>query len=85
MIRYTIFNHDFSFGPQKISANPKDHDFAVKAYRMIAKLLADGKYKPNPVKKYPKGLASVEQGFEDSQNGKIRAEKIVYKVSDTPF
>jgi len=83
-IRYSIFNHDFSFGPQNIKANPKDHEFAIKAYKLIADLLANGKMKPNPVKKYPKGLASVEQGFQDAENGKIHAEKVVYKVSDTP-
>jgi len=50
----------------------------------VANLLRQGKFKPNPVKKYPKGLASVEQGFADAEAGKIRAQKAVYVVSDTP-
>jgi hypothetical protein len=69
---------------------------AAKIYKVTGELLAAGKFKPNPVTKYTGGLAAVEKGFKDQQQGKvsphsndqltlqIRGEKIVYVISETP-
>lgn len=40
-------------------------------YKIIGELIASGQLKPNPLKKYPGGLSSVEQGFEDAQGNKV--------------
>lgn len=69
--RYTIFNHEFSLGPNVTNANPADHAFATNMYKIIGELIASGQLKPNPLKKYPGGLSSVEQGFEDAQGNKV--------------
>lgn len=55
---------------------PEDHEFATKQYKKLAELLAAGQFKPNPVKKYPNGLAGVEQGFKDAQAGKVNPSPI---------
>ncbi len=71
MHRYTIFNHDFSMGPSHVKADPTDHIFATKMYKIIGDLIASGQLKPNPLKKYPNGLSSVEQGFQDAQSNNV--------------
>jgi len=38
---------------------------------LIGELLASGKLKPNPVKKYSQGLAGVPEGFKDAEAGKV--------------
>jgi hypothetical protein len=76
--RYSIFGHEYSFGPQKNPPKPEDHEFATKQYKKLAELLAAGQFKPNPVKKYPKGLAGVEEGFKDAQAGKVTSQHAHY-------
>ena len=48
-----------------------DREFAAKVFKLLGDLIASGKFKPNPIKKYPHGLASVEQGFKDAEAGKV--------------
>jgi len=48
-----------------------DREFAAKVYKLTGELIASGKFKPNPVRKYPQGLAGVEQGFKDAEAGKV--------------
>ncbi|KAI0292943.1 zinc-binding oxidoreductase ToxD [Multifurca ochricompacta] len=48
------------------------------------KIFASGKIKPNPVAIQPKGLASVREGLQFMQDGKVSAQKITYRISDTP-
>lgn len=54
-----------------IKANPAEHAFVTKAYKMVGELLASGKFKPNPVRKLPQGLAGIERGFKDAEEGKV--------------
>ncbi|KAI0290826.1 hypothetical protein BC826DRAFT_1025506 [Russula brevipes] len=48
------------------------------------KIFATGKIKPNPVFIQPNGIAGVKDGLQYMQEGKVSAEKITYRVSDTP-
>jgi hypothetical protein len=95
--RYTIFNHSFKFGATAIKGSATDREFAAKIYKLTGELIASGQLKPNPIKKYPQGLASVEQGFKDAEAGKVlilrisranrfqvRAAKVVYTISEKP-
>jgi hypothetical protein len=81
--RYTIFNHDFNFGPQEFKAHPSDHTFATKVYKILGKLLASGKFKPNPVRKYAHGLAGIEKGFKDAEYGKVLRYKSRILIVDS--
>jgi hypothetical protein len=58
-------------GPSHVKADPTDHIFATKMYKIIGDLIASGQLKPNPLKKYPNGLSSVEQGFQDAQSNNV--------------
>lgn len=40
--------------------------------------------RPNRVKLLPGGLESIRSGLELLQNGKVHAEKLVYRISETP-
>jgi hypothetical protein len=40
-------------------------------YKIIGELLESGKFKPNPIRKYSRGLASVKDGFQDAEDGKV--------------
>ncbi|KAJ3490197.1 hypothetical protein NLJ89_g11455 [Agrocybe chaxingu] len=70
--------------PMKIKGNPEHYENAVKYNAMISEILARKMLKFGAVKVFPKGLASVEEGFAYMKTGKIHAEKVVYKISDTP-
>jgi len=48
------------------------------------KIFATGKIKPNPVLMQPSGLAGVKDGLQYMQEGKVSAQKITYRISDTP-
>lgn len=44
---------------------------AERYFKMVAHILATLPIKPVPVRLYPHGLASVQQGFEDMKSGKV--------------
>jgi len=48
------------------------------------KIFATGKIKPNPILLLPNGIASVKVGLQYMQEGKISAQKITYRIVDTP-
>ncbi|TFY76299.1 hypothetical protein EWM64_g7715 [Hericium alpestre] len=52
--------------------------------KLITKIVATGKVKPNPLLIMPKGLASVAEGLQLMYEGKVSGQKITYRISDTP-
>jgi hypothetical protein len=62
---------------------------AARWYRQIGRWLAPSDdnpvpFKPNNVRLMPSGLASVQDGLEMLKAGKVHAEKLVYRIADTP-
>ena len=57
---------------------------AAKYLRWIGKWLEDGSFKANKARIMPNGLVSVEEGIKMLQNGEVHAEKLVYRIADTP-
>ncbi|KAI0265088.1 dehydrogenase [Gloeopeniophorella convolvens] len=53
-------------------------------FEAVVRLLALGKVKPIPKLLLPNGLASVSEGFELMKSNKISAQKITYRIADTP-
>ncbi|KAI9456063.1 dehydrogenase [Lactarius psammicola] len=51
---------------------------------LLTKMLATGKIKPNPVDIQLSGLVSVKGGLQYMQEGKVSAQKITYRIADTP-
>ncbi|KAI0271926.1 chaperonin 10-like protein [Russula aff. rugulosa BPL654] len=51
---------------------------------LFKQILATGKVKPVPVFIQPNGLAGVKDGLQYMQDGKVSAQKLTYRISDTP-
>ncbi|KZT64509.1 GroES-like protein [Daedalea quercina L-15889] len=83
ILAYTIFGKDISF-PYTQPAVAEDHASGIQYAKLISKLLSEGKLKPIPIKMFPNGLQGVQDGFEYMRAGEVHAEKITYRVSDTP-
>ncbi|KAL1742216.1 chaperonin 10-like protein [Schizophyllum fasciatum] len=66
------------------TAYGEDERFAAEYYRKIARWLADGSFRANRARVMPRGLASVPEGLELLRAGKVHAEKLVYRIADTP-
>lgn len=85
-----LIPEDFDSGKVSINrtmvgtAHAENSDFAETYYDLIAGWVAEGKFKCNPVKLLPSGLASVCDGLEMLRLNKVSGEKLVYRVSDTP-
>ena len=47
----------------------------------LPELVKSGAVKPNPIKLWPGGLDSVNDGLQFMREGKVSAEKIVYRIS----
>ena len=60
----------------KAPADPDQYKFGVQSAKLLSDLLAAGKFKHGPIKLMPRGLASVKEGFEYMQNGKVRIQKL---------
>ncbi|KAJ7910296.1 chaperonin 10-like protein [Mycena leptocephala] len=83
ILAYSIFGKTVEF-PFSFPANPEHHENAKIYCKLISNVLASGAVKPIPVRLYPHGLASVCDGLEDMKAGKVHAEKITYRIADTP-
>ena len=57
--------------PFKAPAHPDQYDFGIKSAKLLSDILAAGKLKPGPIKMMTNGLASVKDGFEYMQSGKV--------------
>jgi NADPH:quinone reductase-like Zn-dependent oxidoreductase len=81
---YTIFNDPFTKAGRDTPAVPEDFEFAKEFFAITEKLLAEGKLKTHPEKVGPNGLAGALQGMDDMKNDKVSANKLVYRVAETP-
>lgn len=68
--------------PQDMSypAKPDEHAFGVEAVQHTAEMITKFGIKANPVK-LRGGLEAVLDGFDDMRQGKISAQKLVYKIA----
>ncbi|KAF8579984.1 GroES-like protein [Ramaria rubella] len=76
---YTALGREFTMGklyPPSAEDRAQMAAFLVK----LPALVKDGNVKPNPVKLWEGGLGVVRDGLTYMREGKISAEKIVYKV-----
>lgn len=82
-LMYTIYGESFykaAFGAKETPASEEDYEFMKKFVAISEKLVADGKIKPHNVDVRDGGLDGVLKGLEDMKNGKVSANKLVYKV-----
>lgn len=67
-------------GPFGRDAVPKDMDWANEWYRKAEELVAIGAIRPHPAKEMPGDWPEVLEGIDQLRKGKVRGEKLVYRV-----
>ncbi|KAI1351214.1 zinc-binding dehydrogenase [Xylaria sp. FL0043] len=81
---YTVFGKPLKLGENSFDnwggPTPRDRQFWEKYLSMLPEYIGSGKIKPNPSKELG-GLEAISEGFELQQQGKVRAEKLVYKIA----
>jgi threonine dehydrogenase-like Zn-dependent dehydrogenase len=83
-LAYRGTGEDFVRGGKTFTDNQKHADFQSKWWDIARTLLAAGRVRTHPVSLRPNGLEGVIEGLNIMKEGKYSAEKLVYKVSETP-
>ncbi|KAH9846081.1 GroES-like protein [Lenzites betulinus] len=79
---YTALGRAFDFGPgAHFPVSTEDRDHMVGFLKLVPQLLQQRAIKPSPVKLWEGGLAAIPDGLQYMREGKVSAEKIVYRVS----
>ena len=81
---YDANNEPYVMAGQKHPGSKEVHDFILDMMPRVTQWLADGKLQFQKITVRQGGLAGVQAGFEDMKANKVRAEKLVYKIADTP-
>ncbi|KAH8819322.1 chaperonin 10-like protein [Xylogone sp. PMI_703] len=79
---YTVFERALSYGGFDNCGKPTPADKQVweKFLRWLPRMLQEGDLKPNRIKEIG-GLNDILTGFKLSEEGKLSAEKIVYRIA----
>ncbi|TFK91792.1 GroES-like protein [Polyporus arcularius HHB13444] len=77
---YSVNGRAFSLGPMQFPAAPEDRVHMAAFLKKLPQLVRDGAVKPIPVKLWEGGLEGVHGGLQYMREGKVSAEKIVYRV-----
>lgn len=78
-LAYSIEGKPLNFRGHDIPAKPEDFEFAKKVWGLTEKLLAEGKLTLFPTARKG-GLQGVFEGLDELRQGKISAQKLVYKI-----
>ena len=57
--------------PMKLPADLGQYDFGIRSAKLLSELLESEKVRPGAVMLMAKGLASVKEGFEYMEAGKV--------------
>ncbi|TGJ79050.1 hypothetical protein E0Z10_g9709 [Xylaria hypoxylon] len=83
-IVYTVFGDALNLGEDAFEnwggPTPQDRKLWEKYLSILPEYVKSGKIKPNPTKEIG-GLEAILKGFELQQQGKVRAEKLIYKIA----
>ncbi|BGP39198.1 hypothetical protein JCM10449v2_003136 [Rhodotorula kratochvilovae] len=66
------------------TAHGEDADFSEKWFDWVGEALEKGEFRPQKVTVIPGGLAGVKEGLRRLEQGEVRGEKLVYRISETP-
>jgi len=79
---YTVFQKTLNYGffDNQGEETPEDKAFWEKYASLVPEYLTSGKIKPNRIREFG-GLDDVLAGFKEQKEGKVRAEKLVYKIA----
>ncbi|KAK2026637.1 GroES-like protein [Colletotrichum zoysiae] len=77
---FTSFFKNHTMGSNLLPASEEDHRLASEFYEKIPQLLRQGKIKPNSPQLIQGGLDGIQEGFQMYRDGKIRRNKVVYRL-----
>lgn len=81
---YTVFGEAFDKLGEHVPAKPEDFEHCKKFWRLAEELFRSGQLRAPPVRVGKDGLVGVFDGMQQSRDGKVSGEKLVYRVEDTP-
>ncbi|RVX75245.1 hypothetical protein B0A52_00597 [Exophiala mesophila] len=81
-IVYTVFERELQYGAfdNHGGLTPKDRAFWEKYLALLPDLLRAGKLKANRIREMGT-IDDILKGFQEQQEGRVRAEKLVYKIA----
>ena len=80
-IVYTALGRAFQFGPEvRFAASDEDRAHMVQFLRKVPRLVREGLVRPPAVRLWEGGLPRVPEGLRYMREGRVSAEKIVYRV-----
>ncbi|KAI8982799.1 GroES-like protein [Trametes punicea] len=78
---YWALGRAYSFGPDAhFPARPEDRTHMAQFLKKIPALVKDGLIKPMPIKRWEGGLEAIPEGLQYMRQGKVHAEKVVYRL-----
>jgi len=80
---YTALGRAFTLGGNHRPVSEEDTAHMASFLRKLPALVKEGKVKPNPIKLWKGGLTAIPDGLQYMREGKVSAEKIVYRVEET--
>ncbi|EMD39360.1 hypothetical protein CERSUDRAFT_112991 [Gelatoporia subvermispora B] len=80
---YTSLGREFNLRGSHYPVSSEDRAHMAAFLRKVPALVKEGKVKPNPVKLWKGGLTAIQDGLQYMREGKVSAEKIVYRVEET--
>ncbi|KAH6855725.1 chaperonin 10-like protein [Chaetomium sp. MPI-CAGE-AT-0009] len=61
----------------------EEKDFGFVYFRYMARGLQEGWFKPHPTRVVPGGLGGAQYALQELKAGRVNAQKLVFKISDT--
>ena len=80
MSLYSVNGYPVSIASIQIPAAPGDKAHMAAFLKKLPQLVRDGAVRPLPIKRWEGGLEAVQEGLQYLREGKVSAEKIVYRV-----
>ncbi|EIW60398.1 GroES-like protein [Trametes versicolor FP-101664 SS1] len=78
---YTSLGREFGFGPgSHYPVSSEDRAQMVEFLKKVPQIVKDGAVKPPAIKLWEGGLGAIIDGLQYMREGKVSAEKIVYRV-----
>ncbi|KAL8645113.1 MAG: hypothetical protein Q9210_006887 [Variospora velana] len=80
ILSYTALGKPFWFLFKYYPALPSHYETATSYLKSLTGLLETGRVEPVKHRLMPGGLENINQGFDEMRNGRVRGEKLVYKI-----
>lgn len=77
---YTALGRAFAWPSSQYPVSLDDRAHMVQFLKKVPGLVKEGLVKPLPVKLWEGGLSAIPDGLQYMREGKVSAEKIVYRV-----